>query len=181
MNRRESYSPGPADATIGKKDGDNWTLVLVRELRHSPDKVWNALTDPEQLREWAPFDADRNLGATGTAQLTTVGAPEPQVTESEITRAEPSRVLEYTWGGRDVRWELEALGQGTRLTLWASIDRRFIAMGAAGWHLCIDVMDAMLAKEPLGRIIAGDALQFAGWQQLNAEYSKKFGLEAPKW
>jgi hypothetical protein len=29
----------------------------------------------------------------------------------------------------DMRWELEPLGGGTRLTLWHSIDRRFISWG----------------------------------------------------
>lgn len=181
MSRRDAYNPGPADATLGQKDGDTWTLVLVRELRHSPERVWQALTDPEQLREWAPFDADRNLSAVGVAVLTTVGAPKEYASESEITRAEAPRVLEYRWGGGDVRWELEAQGTGTRLSLWASIDRRYIAMGAAGWHLCLDVLDHLLDGEPLGRIVGPDALQFAGWQRLHGEYSERFGVEVPKW
>ena len=80
----------------------------VRDLRHPPEKVWQALTDPAQLREWAPFDADRSLGTVGTAvKLTTVGAPTPHVTETTVTRADAPRVLEYNWGGFDMRWELE--------------------------------------------------------------------------
>ena len=62
MTAREQYAPGPASGAQVRKDGENWTLILVRELRHSPEKVWQALTDPAQLREWAPFDADRSLG-----------------------------------------------------------------------------------------------------------------------
>src|SRR6185503_14818751 len=54
----EQYDPGPARGAHVEKDDEKWTLVLVRELRHSPEKVWQALTDPAQLREWAPFDAD---------------------------------------------------------------------------------------------------------------------------
>ena len=38
---------------------------LVRELRDPPAMVWQALTDPAQLSEWAPFDADRNLAPWG--------------------------------------------------------------------------------------------------------------------
>lgn len=181
MSRRDDYNPAPADATLGEKNGDNWTFVLARELRHSPEKVWQALTDPEQLREWAPFDADKPLGAVGSVQLTTVGAPKEYVSESKITRAEAPKVLEYQWGGGDVRWELEEFGQGTRLTLWASIDRRYIAMGAAGWHLCLDVLDQFLAGDPMGRTVGPDALQFPGWQRLHAEYSERFGVEMPKW
>jgi hypothetical protein len=98
-----------------------------------------------------------------------------------VTRAEEPKLLDYTWGDIDLRWELEPLGAGTRLKLWTTIDRRFISMGAAGWHICFDVLDRFLAGEPIGRIVAGDALKFPGWQRLNAEYAKQFGVEPPAW
>ena len=182
MTDREQYTPGPASGAQVRKDGEKWTLVLVRELRHSPEKVWQALTDPAHLREWAPFDADGSLGTVGsTVKLTTVGAPTPHVTETTVTRADAPKVLEYNWGGNDMRWELEAFGGGTRLTLWTNIDRRFISMGAAGWHICFDVLDHLLSGTPIGRIVGGEAMKFGGWQRLNAEYAKQFGVEPPGW
>ena len=178
MIDREHYQPGPASGAQVRKDGDKWTLVLARELRHTPDKVWQALTDPAQLREWAPFDADQSLATPGNkVVLNTVGAPTPMVSETVVTIAKPNELLEYDWGGNLIRWQLEPLGGGTRLTLWHNIDKRFIAMGAAGWHLCFDVMDYLLAGTPIGRIVAGDALKFAGWQRLHAEYQKQFAQE----
>jgi len=180
MSSRENYAPGPASLAEVQKDGEKWTLVLVRELRHSPDKVWRALTDPAQLREWAPFDADTSLGRVGTTvKLTTVGAPTPMVSETTVTRADAPEVLEYKWGGFDMRWKLEAHGSGTRLTLWTNIDRRYMAMGAAGWHVCFDVLDHLLGGDPLGRIVGPDAMKFGGWQRLHAEYAKQFGVEPP--
>jgi uncharacterized protein YndB with AHSA1/START domain len=180
MIAREQYTPGPARGAEVRKDGENWTLVLVRELRHSPDKVWQALTDPAQLREWAPFDADGSLATAGnTVKLTTVGAPTPMVSETTVTRADAPHMLEYKWGGFDMRWELEAVGSGTRLTLWTNIDRRFIAMGAAGWHICIDVLDHLLGENPIGRMVGPDAIKFGGWQRLHAEYAKQFGVDTP--
>jgi len=181
MITREQYIPGPPSAKV-QKDGDKWTLVLTRELHHSPEKVWGALTDPAQLREWAPFDADGSLGKAGSSvHLTTVGAPGPHVTESRITRADAPKLLEYKWGDFDMRWQLEPLSNGTRLTLWTNIDRRFISMGAAGWHIALDVLDHLLSGEPIGRIVGPDAMQFPGWQRLNKEYAQQFGLGAPKW
>jgi uncharacterized protein YndB with AHSA1/START domain len=172
-----TYTPGLAGRAHIQKDGEKWTLVLVRELRHSPEKVWKALTDPEHLREWAPFDSDRNLGAAGTANLTTVGAPAPMVSETEVKRAEAPSLLEFNWGGQDIRWELEPLeAGGTRLTLWHNIDRRFIAMGAAGWHVCLDVLERSLDGQPIGRIVGGNAMNLEGWQRLHAEYAKQFGV-----
>src|ERR1051325_2447785 len=145
MNNRANYAPGAAAGASVKKDGDKWTLVLERELRHPPDKVWQALTDPAHLSEWAPFDADGSLGTTGaTVKLTTVGAPGPHVTETRVTRADPPRALEYKWGGFDIRWQLEPAGGGTRLTLWHNINRGFISMGAAGWHVCFDELERFL-------------------------------------
>jgi uncharacterized protein YndB with AHSA1/START domain len=182
MPEPEPYAPGPANlARVEKRRGQNgeekWTLVLVRELRHSPEKVWQALTDPAHLREWAPFDADGSLATVGTTvKLTTVAAPTPRVSETKVTRADAPHTLEYNWGDFDMRWELEAIGGGTRLTLWANIDRRFIAMGAAGWHICFDVLDHLLSGTPLGRIVGSKAMKF-GWQRLHAEYAKQFGIE----
>ena len=118
--------------------------------------------------------------AAGPVKLSTVGTPTPQVSETRVTRAEPPRLLEYSWGGNDLRWELEALGGGTRLTLWHSIDHRFISWGAAGWHICFDVLDRFLAGHPIGRIVGGAAMKFE-WQRLRSEYSKQFGVEAPGW
>ena len=183
MTNREQYSPGPATGVqIRKQEGDSWTLILVRTLRHSPEKVWQALIDPAELREWAPFDADKSLGTVGaTVKLTTVGAPAPHVTETKITRADAPKLLEYNWGGGDMRWELEAVGGGTRLTLWANIDRRYIAMGAAGWHICLDVLDHFLGDAPIGRMVGMETMKFEGWQRLLAEYSKQFGVESPNW
>jgi len=182
MTNREQYAPGPASGAEVRQDGEKWTLVLVRELRHSPERVWQALTDPAHLREWAPFDADRSLGTAGaTVKLTTVGAPTLHVTETRVTRADAPRVLEYNWGGQDIRWELNAVGGGTRLTLWHNIDRGFISMGAAGWHICFDVLDRFLAGQPVGRIVGPDAMKFGGWQRLNAEYATLFGVETPGW
>jgi uncharacterized protein YndB with AHSA1/START domain len=182
MTNRSTYAPGPATGAQVRKDGALWTLILVRELRHPPEKVWRALTEPEHLREWSPFDADRSLATTGaTVNLTTVGAPSPHVTETTVKRAEAPKTLEFNWGGGDVRWELEPSGGGTRLTLWANIPPRFISMGAAGWHICLDVLDHLLNGDPVGRIVGTDALKFGGWQRLNAEYAQQFGVEAPSW
>jgi uncharacterized protein YndB with AHSA1/START domain len=186
MAERAQYVPGPASGARVQKDlgpdgEEKWTLILVRELRHSPEKVWEALTDPAHLREWAPFDADGSLGRVGaTVKLTTVAAPALRVTETTVTLADSPRVLEYKWGDFDMRWELERLDGGTRLTLWTNIGRRFIAMGAAGWHICFDVLDRLLSGTPIGRIVGGEAMNF-GWQRLNTEYAKQFGVETPNW
>jgi hypothetical protein len=54
-------------------------------------------------------------------------------------------------------------------------------MGAAGWHICFDVLDHLLSGTPIGRMVGPEAMKFGGWQRLNAEYAKQFGVEAPNW
>ncbi len=170
------YTPSPANVAHVEKDGEKWTLVLVKELRHSPEKVWQAITDPAHLREWAPFDVDGCLDRVGsTVNLTWVGTT--QALPTKVLRADAPRLLEYN----DIRWQLEPSGDGTRLTLWHKIDRRFIAMGAAGWHIGFDVLDRFLGGNPMPRLSGPEAMKFGGWQRLHAEYAKQFGVEMPSW
>ena len=172
----QQYIPGPAAGADVRKNGDKWTLILVRQLRHAPEKVWQALTDPAQLREWAPFEVDGPMATVGAkVNLTWVGTAATQ--ETTVKRADAPRVLEYN----DIRWELEPHAGGTRLTLWIVIGHRFISMGAAGWHIAFDVLDRHLSGDPIGRIAGADAMKFAGWQRLNGEYAKLFGVEPPAW
>jgi uncharacterized protein YndB with AHSA1/START domain len=175
MTDREQYTPGSAFGAEVQKLGEKWTLILVREMRHSPEKLWQALTDPAHLREWAPFEVDGSLNTVGTVKLTWVGTPTPL--ETKVTRAEAPRVLEYD----DIRWELEPFGGGTRLRLWHNIDRRFVAWGAAGWHISFDVLDRLLAGQPFRRIAGPEAMRAEGWQRLVAEYAKQFGATTPNW
>ena len=146
-----------------------WAIRIIMQS----GSVWQALTDPAHLREWAPFVVDGSLATVGTVNLTWVGNPTPL--ETRVTRADAPKLLEYG----DARWELEAVGGGTRLTLWHNIDRRFIAWGAAGWHIAFDVLDHLLSGNPIGRIVGAEVMKLEGWQRLRAEYAKQFGIESP--
>lgn len=170
-----SYQPGPANLATVVKDGETWTLVVTKHFRHAPAVVWQALVDPEQLKHWSPFDASAPLDRVGgEVTLTTVNAPAQFASQTVVTQAEKPRLLVYTWGGRDMRWELEPTPEGTKLTLWTVIDRPYIAMGAAGWHLCLDILGLTLDGNPPGRIVGPDALALPGWQQLKDDYSRQF-------
>jgi hypothetical protein len=50
-----------------------------------------------------------------------------------------------------------------------------------GWHICFDVLARHLAGQPIGRMVGMQVMTFDGWQRLNAEYAKQFGLRAPNW
>ena len=166
-------SPALADAWV-LATGDAWTLIFVRDLPHPPGVVWRALTDPAELAQWAPFDADRDLGAPGEVTLTMVdGASRMPLTTTVLEVKEPE-LLAYAWGADLLQWELTAIDGGTRLTLRHTLaDRGMDAMVAAGWHLCVAVLERLLAGEPVGVIRGQDALNY-GWEQLRDGYAEKF-------
>ena len=95
------------DATAESTE-DGWTLVLVRELKHPPARVWTALTEPAELAGWAPFTAERALTRTGGLTLTMIDGDQHVDIASTVTAVEPPRLLEYRWGGDRLRWELES-------------------------------------------------------------------------
>jgi len=174
----KSYRPSAAGKVTTQRDGERWTLVFVRDLPHPPEKVWRALTDPRELREWAPFDADRDLATPGPATLTMAGGDGSEKSTVTVRRADPPRLLEYTWDQDVLRWELERTGSGTRLTLKHTVaDKSWLTRVAAGWHICIDVADRMLAGQPVGRIVAEEAKQY-GWETLHAEYTARLEGES---
>jgi hypothetical protein len=44
MNR-DAYRPSPLGLVKAKMDGERWTLVFHRDLRHPPERVWAAPTE----------------------------------------------------------------------------------------------------------------------------------------
>jgi hypothetical protein len=92
-----------------------------------------------------------------------------------IVRAEPPALLEYTWGGDLLRWELAPAGAGTRLTLRHTVtDRDWAPKVAAGWHICLAVADRLIDGRPVGPIVGERAREF-GWDELADTYAKTLG------
>ncbi len=170
------FQPGPL-ADVDCLTGDQeWTLVFVRDLRHPPEKVWAALTDPDQVGKWAPYTVDRSLATPGDLTLTMVGGDTPQELPATVGRAEAPTLLEYSWGTSLLRWELAATGTGTRLTLRQTVeDPDWVPKVAAGWHLCIVVAEHLLAGQPIEPIRGEDAYRY-GWRDLYDAYAEKLGL-----
>ena len=170
-----TFEPSPLAEVDCRASDDRWTLVFVRDLRHSPAKVWSALTDPAQLSEWAPFIADRDLGTIGDATLTMIDGETTVDMPASVRRVEPPHLLEYSWGTDVLRWELTATGNGTRLTLSHTLDDRdWLPKVAAGWHLCLDVAERLLDGTPIGPIRGNDAKNY-GWDELHDSYAARLG------
>jgi uncharacterized protein YndB with AHSA1/START domain len=125
-------------------------LRIERALAHPPEKVWRALTEPSQLNQWFPFDVESTLEVGGTVRFSDrAGGP---LTTGVITDLEPPKLLAYTWETDHLRWELSRTATGCALVLTHTVhDRYGTASFAAGWHACIDWLDAVLAGRPTER------------------------------
>ena len=44
MTDSEQHIPGPARGAQARKDGEKWTLIVFRQLCHSPGKVWQSIS-----------------------------------------------------------------------------------------------------------------------------------------
>jgi uncharacterized protein YndB with AHSA1/START domain len=167
---RERYRPGPATGATAQTHGEKATLLFTRDFAHPVEKVWRALTSPEALREWSPFESTRDLSSVGAATILMIGGPTPEPSEIEVLRAEAPKLLEYTWGGDLLCWELHPTAQGTRLVLKHTVqDKSWLSKVAAGWHISLDVAAAVLSSAEIGRIVAQDAMHF-DWERLQQEY-----------
>jgi uncharacterized protein YndB with AHSA1/START domain len=170
---RDSFRPGPLAEVARIPAEQGWDLVLVRELRHPPEKVWAALTEPAQLAAWAPFLASRDLGTPGEATLSTVDGDRTHDAPATVLRAERPTRLDYLWGTALLRWELAPSGAGTRLTLRQRVEQpELVPMVAAGWHLCLDVAGHLLDGDPVGPIRGAEAKEF-GWAELRDAYAER--------
>lgn len=176
----QPFDPGPLAEVSGEPNDPGWTLVFVRELRHAPERVWRALTDPKEVGAWAPYTSDRDLGQVGEAKLTMIDtddAADGMVLAATVERADSPALLEYTWGEDRLRWELELTEGGTRLTLRHTVsDRDLLPKVAAGWHLCMVVAERMLDGDPIPPIRGEKAKDF-GWDDLHLAYAMEIGVE----
>ena len=133
----------PLQGTLENCDG-TWVLTLSRDIAHPVEQVWPWLTDPERLRRWSPIVPDRPLDSVGARQVRE--NPDAEPVTGDVIAVDPPHELVHRWGDDVVRWRLAPTATGCLLTLEQSMrERDPAAMNAAGWHLCLDVLDGTLA------------------------------------
>lgn len=126
--------------SLQTRDGRS-VLRMERWLKHPPEKVWKAMTEPERLADWFPGRVTLDLRAGGALTFDLDGS----VDTGTITDLDPQRLIAYTWGTDHLHWELHPEGEGTRLVLLHTFDDRAGAASyGAGWHTCIVALDLAL-------------------------------------
>jgi uncharacterized protein YndB with AHSA1/START domain len=155
---------------ILERAGDRWRLRFERRLSHPPDKVWRALTEPEQLRAWFPDQIVVREWRAGSPLEFVSGFGD---FDGEVIAVNPPHLLEFRWGTDILRFQVEPVGDGSLLTLTDTIDEiGKAARDGAGWHECLDRLEHALA---------GTTPEWAPgerYQAVHDRYVERFGPEA---
>jgi uncharacterized protein YndB with AHSA1/START domain len=138
-------------------------FVYVTYIRTTPDKLWQALIDPEFTRRyWVETrqESDWKPGASWRVMI-----PDGRVGDSgEIVEFEPHRRLVLTWrnefmpelraeGYSRLTYELEQLKESVRLTVIHEMDKpqsKLINKVSQGWPMILASLKSLLETgEPL--------------------------------
>jgi uncharacterized protein YndB with AHSA1/START domain len=146
--------------------GGRPALRFERRLDHSVERVWRAITEPDELRQWYPGVPDWRLelgerfGSEGGGEA-----------RGRITELEPPRVLAYDWAGDEFRFELRPDGEACVLVFThVFADRTLGAQHAAGWQIYLRRLDAHLMGGFLSEEEAHEA-----FPELHERYAQRFG------
>jgi uncharacterized protein YndB with AHSA1/START domain len=109
-----------ADTT---EPGQRETIAFQIDLRHKPEKVWRALTEPELLRQWLlpAIGFDLQPGAEFTLKAPQAYPGWDGTVDCRMVEIEPLRKLSYTWAvpflDTVVTFTLVPTQAGTRLSI----------------------------------------------------------------
>ncbi len=162
------------EATFGRleRQGDVAILRYRRRLVHPRQKVWQAMTEPEHLSGWFPTTID---GARRAGAPLSFAFREVQIDplSGKMLEFDPPSVMEMSWGGDTLRFELSEEGENTVLHLTVTFaEYGKAARDGAGWHVCLD---------HLSHVVAGTTAPWGHddrWRAVHPDYVDKLGPEA---
>lgn len=143
-------------------EGGRASIVFRRLLGHSIERVWQAITDPEELGAWLLASATIEPREGGRIEY--VSSPDPVVWYGTILVWDPPHVYEHEFNTDPdrrwnehlraertiARWELEVKGDATLLTLSFRGFTPQTATGfAPGTHAFLERLARHLDGQPL--------------------------------
>jgi uncharacterized protein YndB with AHSA1/START domain len=138
--------PTPKYGVVGTLDDGRHYVKFARYLPFSIQRVWSALTEPDQLAYWFPgLILDAREGGSFEIRFSEDCEGEAHVTGVVTTCSPPSLLVMGT-----LRWELQADSDGCLLTLTDVLlfDDRcktdFTNAVLAGWHKYVDSLERAL-------------------------------------
>ncbi|MDO0938732.1 SRPBCC family protein [Streptomyces sp. DG2A-72] len=142
---------------------------FTRTYDHPVDRVWQFVTDADELVHWFPSRAEIELRPGGTIKFS--GDPAMEGTTGTVLAVEAPRHLSFEWGGDELHFDLEALDdKRTRFTLTNILAaENTAARNGAGWDVCLAALDARARGEHFEGPHAGTT---APWEEVYASWVK---------
>ncbi|MEO1055440.1 MAG: SRPBCC domain-containing protein [Actinomycetota bacterium] len=153
--------PPEAEGVIGIDPNQRATIRFERVLAHPIDRVWQSITEPDQMEMWLAVRARVDLRVGGHFDLW-LGASDSEapVSSGTITTLDAPRRIDVAFtDGSTLSWQLHAEADATRLVFIDTRppDERARNSVLAGWHIRVD---------HLPRALDGTALD---WPALDAD------------
>ncbi|MFB7511261.1 SRPBCC family protein [Streptomyces broussonetiae] len=147
-------------------DDGHPAVRFTRTYDHPADRVWQFVTDPDELEQWFPFRAEMELRPGGTIRFS--GPDVPEFT-GRVLAIDPPRHLSFEWGGDELHFDLEAVAERrTRFTLTNVLgEANTAARNGAGWEVCLGALDAKARGERFEGSHTGPS---ASWKEYYAGY-----------
>ena len=140
------------DGAILQIDGA-YEILFERRLKHPPQKVWDAIAGPGQMSRWFDKTEMPDPLAEG-AEIRFYHSFGDQWSTGKITRLEPGQRIEWLWTAgfgpaTPISWEIIPEPEGCRLVMRQRLDDpAILGRTAAGWHVCLDRMQAAIEGTP---------------------------------
>jgi uncharacterized protein YndB with AHSA1/START domain len=133
------------------------TLRFERRLSHPVDLVWRAITQSDELAQWFPSKVSIDalqVGGELTFTFEQMPLDAPSRMTGRVTEFDPPRLFAFYWGEDHLRFELDPLAgaeDACLLRLTVLLDARDkAARDAAGWHVTLDRLEAVLGGDGAG-------------------------------
>jgi uncharacterized protein YndB with AHSA1/START domain len=126
------------------KENDGYKVVFHRRFNQPIDKVWDAITNPEQLRYWFT-DIDMEFKVGGKMNIR-FRDDDKTLSYGKIVAIEPPRRFVWTWEEELAEWELTPLDpNATQLTLtYSKLEESYAVKAPAGFHALLDRLEERL-------------------------------------
>ena len=130
------------------------TVVIEKEMAHTPAKIWRALTESSLIKQWLMENEFKPVPGHRFELRTTPSPHWNGVVDSEVLIVEPHSKLSYTWtsGGLStvVLWTLVPTKNGTLVRMEQSgfpLDQEDNYRGATyGWQKFMGSLDKIVAN-----------------------------------